>query len=188
MASYPVLKRFIVIACTSIALFITGGCVTYFGYDGPYEGRVIDKETRQPIEGAVVHGTWVKSIMGPGGASSSYYDSKEVLTGKDGIFRIDGVGLLIFSNMESMEVNIFKAGYAQVQGYWGGMKRYAKDTRNVEWNGDKATFTLQKMTMEERKQRVVNTPSSVPATSTKMFRREENRERAEIGRPLHTVE
>jgi hypothetical protein len=167
---------------------VCSGCVTYFGYDGPCEGRVIDRDTRQPIEGAVVDGTWVKSYPGPGGASGKYYDSKEVLTDKGGKFKIEGVGLLILSNMEEMEVNVFKAGYTQWQAYWSSPKRSKYSAESVEWEGDKAIFKLRRMTMEERKERVANTPRSAPANNTKLFRLEENRERLEIGRPLHKVE
>jgi hypothetical protein len=163
------------------------GCVTYFGYDGPYEGRVIDRETLKPIEGAVVHGTWVRSHPGPGGASSSYYDSREMLTDKDGNFSIKGVGLLIISNIEEMEVNVFKAGYTQRHGYWSGFKDldYVKD---IEWEGDKAVFKLRRMTLAERKQRSLDFPGgSVPAKNKRLIVQERNKEMKELGKPANTL-
>jgi hypothetical protein len=174
---------------TSLLLLLMlccSGCVTYFGYDGPYEGRVIDRDTSQPIEGAVVHGTWVRSHPGPGGASSSYYDSREMLTDKNGNFSIKGAGLLIISNIEEMEVNVFKAGYTQRHGYWSGFKDmdYVKD---IEWEGDKAVFKLRRMTLAERKQRHAYTPSTPGNKEIKLFMREENKENIEIGRPADTL-
>lgn len=162
------------------------GCITYFGYDGPYEGKVIDKDTNRPIEGAVVHGTWVKAHPGPGGASSSYYDAKEVLTDKNGNFKIDGVGLLIFSNMMEMEVLILKAGYTQEHGYWNRLKNpdYEDD---IEWEDGKATFKLRRMTLEERRERVITAPALVPEKKERLFRLEQNRENADIGRPKNTM-
>lgn len=190
METYKFLKKFsaaVALMIMSLAILTCSGCVTYFGYDGPYEGRVIDKDTRQPIEGAVVHGTWVKSHPGPGGASSSYYDSKEVLTDKAGNFKVDGMGLLIFSNMEEMEVNIFKAGYEQWQSYWGSPKRSNTSAQYVEWDGDKAIIKLRRMTLEERRERVVNSPGVVPVTKERLFLLEENRENLEIGSPANTI-
>lgn len=165
-------------------LMTCSGCVTYFGYDGPYEGRVIDKDTRQPIEGVVIHGTWDRAHPGPGGASHSYYDSKEVLTDKDGKFKIEGVGILIFSNMEEMYVYVLKAGYSQIYGTWEGLKSYDKD---VEWEGNKPIIKLRRMTLEERKERVISAPVLVPATKRRLFMLEENRENLEIGSPATSI-
>ncbi|TSK05052.1 MAG: hypothetical protein FPO08_16200 [Geobacter sp.] len=191
MASYQILKQKVIVLLCLIMILLSSGCVTYFGYDGPYEGKVIDKDTRQPIEGAVVHGTWVKSIPGPGGASSSYYDSREVLTDKNGNFKIEGVGLLIFSNMEEMEVNVFKAGYEQWQSYWSSPKRSKISAQYVEWEGNKAIFKLRRMTFEERKNRVVSSPSTVGSkqgnAGIRLFLLEENKENIELGYPSSTI-
>lgn len=184
METYQFLKsvKSLIVLMMSMAMLCCSGCVTYFGYDGPYEGRVVDRDTRQPIEGAVVHGTWVRSHPGPGGASSSYYDSREVLTDKGGNFSIKGAGLLMLSNIEEMEVNVFKAGYTQEHGYWTGLKdqNYVKD---IEWEGDKAVFKLRRMTLAERKQRSVYFPGMVPSKSIRLFTREDNKEIIEIGYP-----
>jgi len=168
--------------------FCLGGCVTYFGYDGPYEGKVIDSDTGQPLEGAVVHGTWVKSHPGPGGASSTYYNSKEVLTDKEGKFKIDGVGLLIFSNVEEMEINIFKAGYTQIHGYWTGLKIDSAATSFVERKGDSVVFKLHRMSFEERRDRSIYfLGSDVPVVGKRLLIRERNKEMMELGKPANTL-
>lgn len=184
MASQTVLIRNIGIFLCVFAVLCISGCVTYFGSDGPYEGRVIDKDTRQPIEGAVVHGTWYRAHPGPGGASHSYYDSKEVLTDKDGSFKIEGLGLLILSNMEEMDINVFKAGYTQRYGSWEGLKYIRSD---VEWEGNKAIIMLRRMSLEERINRIAHTPSTPGNKEIKLFMREENKENIEIGRPASTL-
>jgi len=167
-----------------LLMFCCSGCVTYIGYDGPYEGRVIDKDTRQPIVGAVVHGSWFKAHPGPGGATHTYYDSREVLTDKDGKFKIEGLGLLIFSNMEKMDINMFKAGYTQQYGAWEGLKYIHED---VEWDGNKAIIKLRRMSIEERRKRVINTPSTPTNKEIKLFMREENVENTEIGSVTNTL-
>jgi hypothetical protein len=184
METVKILDRMIK-ALRSLALVAivccTTGCATYFGYDGPYEGTVIDMETRQPLEGVVVHSRWSRVHPGPGGASGSYYDSREVLTDKEGKFKLKGVGLLILSNIEEPMVNVFKAGYTQKEGYWSTLKR------NVEWDSDKATIKLRRMTLEERRKRIVGTPSTPSNKEIKLFMREENKENIEIGRPRNTL-
>ena len=103
----------------SFMLVFCSGCASMLRIDGPYEGKVIDAETKQPIEGAVVHGSWFKrDLLGYG----EYYDSHEVLTDKYGEFKIPGKGLLVLSKIESMGVTIFKAGYEErpENGMWRG--------------------------------------------------------------------
>jgi hypothetical protein len=79
---------------------LNAGCVyTVVRYDGPYEGRVVDAETGSPIEGVVVLGVWYKEEPTVAGAVSSFYDSREILTDKDGNFNIHGKGLKIMSKV-----------------------------------------------------------------------------------------
>jgi hypothetical protein len=170
-----------VLLCLLLLVFTCPGCVTYVGYDGPYEGKIIDKDTRQPIEGVVVHGTWYRAHPLSG---SSYYDSKEVLTDKDGKFKINGVGLLIFSNMQEMQIFVLKAGYNQIRGcLWQSLKGYNKD---VEWEGSKPIIKLRKMTLEERRKRIMDSPDA-PNKTMKLFMREANKENIEIGSDKNTL-
>jgi hypothetical protein len=53
---------------------------------GPYRGRVIDAETKQPLEGAVVLAIWETKTPGVAGYGYSYLDSEEVLTDENGRF------------------------------------------------------------------------------------------------------
>lgn len=183
MASQTVLKRCVKIFICVVATLCLGGCVTYFGYDGPYEGRVIDKDTNQPIEGAVVHGSWYRAHPGPGGATHTYYDSREVLTDKEGKFKIEGVGLLIMSNMEEMYVYVLKAGYPQIYGTWEGFKN---NRTNVEWVEGKPILKLKRMTLEERRKNGPTQPDG-PAKKQRLWRIESNKEMIETGRPADTL-
>jgi hypothetical protein len=122
-------------------------------YDGPYKGRVIDAETRQPIESAVVLGVWYKELPSPGGSVGSYFDAQETLTDKNGDFELKGQGLQILSTVSGMHVLIFKAGYEYVgMGMWESLKIDGGLMHNkAAWEGDRAIIPIRKLTMEERK-------------------------------------
>ncbi len=165
------------------AFLVSTGCVNYVRIDGPYEGKVIDAKTGQPIEGAVVFGEWSKAHPGAGGASHTYYDSREVLTDGNGEFSIPGLGLLVLTMIEEMDVIIFKAGYEQITpNPWSGLKNvWPKD--KVIWQGDKATFRLKRLSMKERRKRHVSFPSCAVEHRGKMRNliRESNIEMREMG-------
>src|SRR5882724_4270656 len=55
---------------------------------GPWQAQVVSAETKQPLEGVVVLAWWTRHVRSFGGPSEEYRDSHEVLTDKDGRFRI----------------------------------------------------------------------------------------------------
>lgn len=162
------------ILAISLVMLLTSGCAFATRIDGPYKGKVIDADTREPIEGVVVLGTWSRETPTAGGAVHTYYDAQETVTDKNGEFEIKGQGLLIMSNIIPMDVLIFKAGYEYDSGPWRGLtgrgwigneESYdpvskTKVTRpvfdpkiKVKREGDKAIIPLKKLTMEERKKK-----------------------------------
>lgn len=159
------------------------GCASMLRIDGPHEGTVIDADTMQPIEGVVVHGSWIKRYIGGG---SEFYDSREVLTDKHGEFKIPGQGLLVLSHIQGMYLTIFKAGYTQWGlNIWNGLKgKWEHD--EITWEDDKGTFRIKKMTLEARRKRIVGTPNE-PNNKIKLFMREENKENIEIGSGPNTM-
>ena len=181
------MKRILCTILISIVLLVCTGCVSTLRVDGPYEGKVVDAETGQPIVGAVVHGTWYKAHPGPGGASHTYYDSYEMLTGKNGEFSIPGQGLLVLSMIEEMDVTIFKAGYEQITpNVWRGLKSYRLRDKIV-WDGNRATFRLKRLSMEERRKRFISIPVSEPDNKLKLIWIENNKENTELGLPSNTL-
>lgn len=103
--------------------------------DGPYRGRVIDADTREPIEGVVVLGTWDRETPTVAGAVHKYYDATETVTDKNGEFEIKGLGVLVMSNIIPMDVFIFKAGYEYDSGSWIGLK-----SRGRKWHEDEESY------------------------------------------------
>jgi hypothetical protein len=53
---------------------------------GPYKGRVVDSETKQPLEGAVVLAVWDSVTPTIADTVDSYLDAEEVLTDSNGRF------------------------------------------------------------------------------------------------------
>ena len=127
--------------------------------DGPYEGRVIDVDTGEPIEGVVVLGDWSREHISPGGAVHTFYDATETVTDNNGEFRIEGMGLEILSNVTPMDVLIFKAGYEYFESPWNSLKKskYLITKKKIKWEGNRAIIPLKKLTMEERRKQ--GTPS-----------------------------
>ncbi|MFZ3090028.1 MAG: hypothetical protein WA240_05310 [Nitrospirota bacterium] len=98
-----------------ILLFTATGCAAFIR--GPFSGKVIDAETKEPIEGAVVVVIWDKAIYGsPGGPSSYFQDAKETLTDKEGNFYIEKyygftINPLARIRNASLSLLIYKPGY-----------------------------------------------------------------------------
>src|SRR3989338_7708901 len=79
-----------------------------------FKGKVIDAETKEPIEGAVVVVVYNKHtlISGPGGGHSSVIKVKETLTDKKGEFYFPSYTTLIQPNSieDNAEFIIYKPG------------------------------------------------------------------------------
>jgi hypothetical protein len=178
----------------NIVLFLTvsfllfTGCCYPVRYDGPYKGRVVDAETGNPIEGVVVLGVWYKVAATPAGGVSSYYDAAETVTDKNGDFEIRGLGLMILSNVDVMDVLIFKAGYQYIgSGPWDSLKHDGGLLmKKVAWEGNRAIIPLRKLTLEERKKQEGSPDyGEAPKEKIRLMLREINKDR--VGRGLKPV-
>jgi len=168
------------VAVITIVLICTS-CASFCRIDGPYEGKVVDADTKQPLEGVVVLGVWNKVYPNVAGSTSEFYDSVELLTDKNGEFKIPGKGLTMFSNLDEMDVVIFKAGYEMLgYGPWADFKTRTGG-KNVIWNGNKALIMLRKMSFEQRKKRILGTPGLDRSRENKLIH-EINKENLELGK------
>jgi hypothetical protein len=163
------------------------GCASLVRFDGPYEGQVVDAATNLPIEGAVVDGTWFKVGVTPASKMKTYYDSQEVLTDKNGKFKIPGKGLLIFSSVDTVYLTIFKAGYEQFprQSRWEGLIENGPFDK-VTWEFDKGIFKLKRLSLEKRRNQEVAMPDA-PKEKYRLMRVELNKNNIEIGLPKNTI-
>ncbi len=98
-------------------VFISSAHAWPFYSKPAFRGRVIDAETKEPIEGTVVVVLYMKwEFGGPGGGSTEPMDAKETLTDKNGDFYFPSYGTMIgpLSKERVAEFIIFKPGYKSI--------------------------------------------------------------------------
>jgi hypothetical protein len=109
--NYVKITMLIVLATMFIASTSEAGWLIY--HKSEFKGKVIDAETKQPLQGAVVVVVYNKTTMGLGaGTISSIIHVREALTDKDGVFLIPSYTTIIqpFSWSSSASFIIFKPG------------------------------------------------------------------------------
>lgn len=167
--------RLVILAITILTM--TSGCMYAIRYDGPYRGKVVDADTREPIEGAVVLGTW--SVLHPNvaGGYHTYYDARETVTNKNGEFVIPGQGLRIMSNLEPAQILIFRVGYNYKDESWDSLKidLYSKD--KIDWKNDMPVIPIRKFNENDRKSLTIPNRPDVPERLMKLLTIEINKER-----------
>jgi hypothetical protein len=177
------MRCILILLIVLIVISLLAGCMYVIRYDGTYNGKVVDADTREPIGGVVVLGTWDVLHPNVAGGYHTYYDARETVTDKNGEFSIYGQGLRIMSNLEPMSVLIFKSGYSYEREAWDSLKTglYSKD--RIKWEGDKPIFPLEKLTMEERKKQgsPPDPPSGAPFEKVKLILKEIDKDRLERG-------
>ena len=168
---------------------------------GPWNARVVDAETGQPLEGVVVLVYWIKYTSSWGGwAGGEFHDSEEVVTGTDGRFVIQARStwtLLPWKKISGPEFVIFKPGYGQwrFQGYeaWRKLSLAEQDaqleTTWKQFTGDGVVIELPPLKTREERVKFYHTLSwapDVPAGRTRRLREAEDVERAYLGfRKMH---
>lgn len=73
-----------------LVMFI--GCLWFYvpAYGAAFSGKVIDADTKEPIEGAVVVASWLEETATVAGPSTRSKDIKETLTDRNGEWTIRG--------------------------------------------------------------------------------------------------
>jgi hypothetical protein len=143
-------------------------------YDGHYKGRVVEEQTREPIQGVVITAVWSYVCPTFAGPIFGFYDAYETTTDDQGNFTIPGRGLLLFIDLDRARVYIFKAGYDSYNYYWKSV------SQKIRWEDDRAIIPLRKLTEEERRN---STPSHplISADKMKLLGNEINKDRIERG-------
>lgn len=175
-------RHFMWAAVLSIFLLLSAqpALSAIFRYDGPYEGKVIDTETGKPIQGAVVLGVWNRIHSNVAGWNYEFYDAVETVTDENGNFHIKGLGPLFFSNIDDMNMVIFKVEYENITTLWESLKKDFYLKTIIKWEGDKAIIPLKKWSLEERRKRFGDYLVDVPDEKQKLLKSEIKKERNQI--------
>ena len=162
--------------------------------DGPWMGKVIDAETKEPIERAVVLAVWDKVYATPTGRQSYFFDAIETLTDKNGTFIIsifNAVNFLpIIRHIEGPNFIIFKPGYTSFPGpaynYFHKYFPHSPLRVDIKTLGDlfKKGVTVEVLRLKIRGERLRNIPggpTDVNAKKLPLFYKLINEERKNLG-------
>lgn len=116
-------------------LHICQGCTR------PITGKIVDAETGQPIEGAILLVEWTK-VHGFGNSYTSSEKAVEVLSNKNGVVNIPGYN---DPTVQSPDVTVYKPGYVAWNNKWIFPDR--RKRTDFEW-GDGYVFKLDKFREE----------------------------------------
>ncbi len=170
------IKKIMQIILCILSLVTVEGCIYPAVFTArTCDGRIVDADTKLPIEGVVVLGIWYNEYGTAGGAVNRYHDAKETVTEKNGVFVIKGNDFMIF-----------KAGYEYLRLDTAIFQKHVEDIGlrdKIKWEGGKAIIPLRKLTMEERKRRIIlgSPPMESPFEKVKYYLRELDKERVQIG-------
>jgi hypothetical protein len=95
-------------------MLLVSACTVSNDY-GPYEGKVVDAETGEPLEGAAVTVVFYFNRISPAGAKARLIGTREALTDKNGAFSIPRTKIKAFRLLAGWDhygyAWIFKPGY-----------------------------------------------------------------------------
>ena len=122
-------------------------------YDPDISGKIVDYDTREPVEGAVVSCVWFHDQFRLTAASKKeFYDYFETVTGRDGRFRIPGKGLCILRNIYPPSISILKAGFSVLyfQNLAPDERQVLPSSGEVNWSDGKAIVLFREKPPEDR--------------------------------------
>jgi len=185
------IKSLFRLGCMALLVVIfSSGCAIISHY-GPYYGKVVDAETKEPLAGAAVLAVYFTTSSGPGGTLSHYLDAQETVTDKNGEFRIPPLTVTTFRVLHGFDAHpkftIFQPGY--------GWYPWHKDVKPIfpyeSLPADKyVTIELPRLkTKEERIRNTDHHPISVPDEKMRKLIELNNIERVNLGfDPSHVQE
>ena len=179
------MKKLILILLFPFVIASSAGCTMTHKF-GPYYGKVIDAETREPIEGAAVLVVFYTEQAGPAGSVTHYADALETVTDKKGEFSFPEHRITAFKPLHAWNPHgyfwIFKTGY-------GCYPRHKAVKPMFVPNGtlpadEYVTVEIPNVKKESREKRLTNygcEPVLIPKTKYKNLFRLINQERVDLG-------
>ncbi len=171
---------------STIVIFIM---LYVFCYLSPYKGKVIDADTKKPIEGAVVLVIYFVESPGIAGSNFIQENAQETLTDENGEFNITGkIAWFEKGVWPEGGVTIFKPGY----GLFPKHKLSTAVGENRTWPPPRkyVVYELPKLkSFEERKKNVIYARiyDEIPYRKRKLYWKVINQERKNLGLRLNTM-
>lgn len=149
---------------------------------GPYKGKIIDADTKAPIEGVVVLVEW-REVPFFGG--TKFIDAQETLADKNGVFHIEGIWVLNpIKRLGAMKIiTIFKSGYQAHRWAFNNWREINPKVDGVLKVEDATPeIMLKQLTMEERRKQRPPIPSiETPLNKIRIMLNEINKNEISLG-------
>jgi hypothetical protein len=181
------MQKYVILTIIIFFMALTAGCTINHEF-GPFMGKVVDAETGEPIEGAVVLIGFFIETGTLGGTVSTFADAVETLTNIKGEFQIPQKRVNLFRWMASWDedcyISIFKLGYGAYPGY---PKTFSSpDSKRSLYipENEYITYHLPKLfTLKERKDNLfsIMEPAGIPNEKMPNMQRLKNEEYINVG-------
>jgi hypothetical protein len=179
------MKSIKILAVPLIVCSLLAGCTITHKF-GPYYGEVVDAETNEPIEGAVVFLRFYTEGYSPAGFIPKYADAVETMTNSNGEFKIPVRRVIVFRAPHRWKpygyIVIFKPKYGCYPGH-EDVSPIFMPNGTLPAN-EYVTIRLPKLrTIEERKRNLgsINSGATVPDEKKKNLLKLIGIEESEIG-------
>lgn len=178
------MKRIILIIGLSVGFSVVSGML-FVGCGKhtlrSFKGKVVDAETKEPIEGAVVLAVYFDEAISPAGSSSFEIDAQETLTDANGEFEIPSKKVKLEGVWWEPDCNllIFKPGY----GVFPKHKLSNAVGENKSWPPPDKYIVYEIPKLETREEMRSNIPvrPDIPYEKMKLLFRLINEERINVG-------
>lgn len=129
----------------------------------PIEARVVDAETKQPLEGVIITANWqLEEGTFGGNVQTGQLNVMETTTDKEGRFRFHGWGPLKVEKGHLVnrdpQLILFKSGYEYlrlVNEYSSDRELRLRPVRRSQWNGETIELMPFKMALEVRRKQAL---------------------------------
>lgn len=145
-------SAFAAVVVIILCLPLLAGRFVFLYVDGAYQGRVLDMESNQPIEGAVIMGLWRRVSIGAHPVET-YHDVQETLSDSEGNFTLPGTwgaSFPLITGIKEPEFVIFRPNYAAFRGAWSARFSPGGPVQLSQQDG-RTVFRVRRLTVREER-------------------------------------
>jgi len=181
------MQKYVIFTIIIFFMALTAGCTISHEF-GPFMGKVVDAETGEPIEGAVVLIGFFIETGTFGGTAYRFADAVETLTDVQGEFAFDPKRVDLFKVMSSWSddhtILIFKPVYGVYPGHRQAYSSWKYKQALIIPENEYVTYYLPKLkTLKERKENLndVLYPAGITNEKCSILQRLKSVERVNVG-------